>query len=62
MKVVDDWAYQNGLSRGEGFILKETAYSILHGMSMSPKWDVDPRNEEDMLNMVKAVYSSRTSD
>ena len=59
-KSVDDWGYRNGLTKADMFILKETAYSILHGMSMSSKWDVSPNNEEDMLNMVKAVYSSGT--
>ena len=60
MKAVDDWGYQNGLTRADIFILKETAYNMLNGMRMSSKWDVSPDNEEDMLNMVKAVYSSGT--
>ena len=47
-------------TRADILILKETAYNMLNGMRMSSKWDVSPDNEEDMLNMVKAVYSSGT--
>ena len=58
--MIDSWIDQNGLSESEGELLEEMAYCCVLTMSMCPRWDADPNNEEDVLNMMKAIYSSGT--